>query len=301
MKQRLEQFYAAFGDRGIMFILYAFSVVVNSLLAWNMELPTIYPDETVVAGMASFYAGKGEWPLLVGADSGGYVQALFYAPLFLVLDNPFALYKAMLIVNALLISFVPMIVYHLAAKLGVARVRHKLMIALSCGMYISYMANSKFIRNDTVTSVMCWLLVLCFFVAWDKKGRGSRFSGSVLLGFVCAAAYAANERMIAEVAALVITVIIAQLIIREKIVSLPIFTAALAASFVGEHFIRETLASSPLSGISSVGSSAANIGANAFGILFSQMYSFMTVTLGTGALALALSVILLLTLIREVI
>lgn len=299
MMRRLEQFYAAFGDRGIMFILYAFSVVVNSLLAWNMELPAVYPDEIVVAGTAAFYSGNGEWALLVGANSGGYVQALFYAPLFLVLDNPFALYKAMLIVNALLISFIPMITYHLAAKLGVARVRQKLIISISCGMYVSYIANSKFVWNETVTSVLCWLLVLCFFVAWDKRGKGSRFSGSVLLGFICALAYAANDRLIAPVAALVITVILAQLVIKEKIVSLPVFAAAITASFVGEHFLRESLSAVPASGITSVSETAANGSGSFFGILFSQMYSFMTATLGIGALALALCVILLLTLIRE--
>lgn len=299
MMRRLEQFYAAFGDRGIMFILYAFSVVVNSLLCWNMELPAIYPDEISVAGTAAFYSGNGGWPLLRGADSGGYVQALFYAPLFLVLDNPFALYKAMLIVNALLISFIPMIVYHLAVKLGVARVRQKLLISLSCGMYISYIVNSKFVWNETVTAVLCWLLVLCFFVAWDKRGKGSRFSGSVLLGFVCALAYAANERLIAPVIALVITVLIAQLVIGEKIVSLPVFAVALVASFVGEHFLRESLSSVPGSGISTNAETTVNGGNTFFGIMFSQTYSFMNATLGIGALALALGAIMLLNLVRE--
>ena len=55
MKRRLEQFYEEFGDHGIMFILYAFSVVVNALLCWNMLLPAVYPDEISVAGTAAFY------------------------------------------------------------------------------------------------------------------------------------------------------------------------------------------------------------------------------------------------------
>ncbi len=299
MRHRLEQFYAAFGDRGIMFILYAFSVVVNSLLSWNMELPAVYPDEISVAGIAAFYSGNGSWPLLSQTGSGGYVQALFYAPLYLVLDNPFALYKAMLIVNALLISFIPMITYHLAAKLGVARVRHKLLISISCGMYISYLANSKFIWNETITALMCWLMVLCFFSAWDKRGKGSRFSGSVLLGFICALSYAANERLIAPVFALTAVVIIAQFVIREKIVNIPVFAAALVLSFVGEHFLRETLSSALGYGADITADAAVNSGGSFFAILFSFMYSYMTSTLGFGALAAALCVIMLLSLIRE--
>ncbi len=299
MKHRLEQFYAAFGDRGIMFILYAFSVVVNSLLSWNMELPAVYPDEISVAGIAAFYSGDGIWPLLGQIGEGGYVQALFYAPLYLVLDNPFALYKAMLIVNALLISFIPMIIYHLAAKLGVARVRQKLLISLCCGMYISYIANSKFIWNETITALMCWLMVLCFFSAWDKRGKGSRFSGSVLLGFVCAFSYAANERLIALVIALAAVVIIAQLAVKEKIVNIPIFAVSLVLSFVGEHFLRETLSSALGYGAEISADATVNGGGSFFAILFSQLYSYMTSTLGFGALAGALCAIMLFNLIRE--
>ena len=297
MKQRLEQFYAAFGDRGIMFFLYAFSVVVNALLCWNMQLPAVYPDELSVAGTAAFYSGNGRWPLLEQSADGGYVQALFYAPLYLVFSNPYALYKAMLIVNALLISFIPMIIYHLAAKLGVARVRQKLLIALSCGMYIAYIANSKFVWNETITAVMCWLLVLCYFMAWNKRDKGSRFSCSVLLGFVSALAYAANDKLIASVAALVITVFIAQLVVREKIVNLPVFMAALAISFLGEHFVSEAISSAIGTGVE--GARVINSGGSFFGILFSQIYLYMTSTLGISALAAAIAAVMLLTLIRE--
>lgn len=298
MKRRLEQFYAQFGDRGIMFILYAFSLVINSLLCWNMELPAVYPDELSVAGTASFYSGKGVWELAAANGSGGYVQALFYVPLFWTVDDPFVLYKALLIVNALLISFVPMITYHLAAKLGVPRVRQKLMIAVTCGMYISYISNSKFIWNETVTALMFWLLVLCFFSAWDKRDKVSRFSGSVLLGFVSALSYAANERLIAPVIALTVVVITAQLAVREKIVNLPVYIAALALSFLGEHFVREALV--PVLGpAASFAPEKVNSGNDFFGLLFSNLYSYMTFTLGLGALALGVAVIMLLNLIRE--
>lgn len=298
MKRRLEQFYAQFGDRGIMFILYAFSLVINSLLCWNMELPAVYPDEISVAGTTSFYSGKGAWELAVQNGSGGYVQALFYVPLFWALNNPFVLYKAMLIVNALLISFVPMITYHLASKLGVPRVRQKLMIAVCCGMYISYIANSKFIWNETITALMFWLLVLCFFSAWDKVGKGSRFSGSVLLGFTSAVAYASDERMIAPVIALTVVIVTAQLAVREKIVNLPVYIAALILSFVGEHFLRGTL-STALGVSAQLFPDSVNGSNDFFGLMFSNLYSYMTSTLGMGALALALAVILLLNLIKE--
>ena len=131
MKRRLEQFYASFGDKGVMFILYALSVVVNSLMTMCMELPAVFPEEISAAGIAAFFSGK-NWSGLLGQTGvrGGYIHSLLYTPLFLVFDNPYALYKAMLVINAIIVSFIPLISYHLASKLGVERVRQKLLAAL---------------------------------------------------------------------------------------------------------------------------------------------------------------------------
>ena len=97
-----------------MFILYAFSVVVNTLMTMCMELPAVFPEETSAAGLAAFYSGKNRSGLLgeIGV-SGGYIQALLYTPLLLVFDSPYVLYKAMLIINALIVSFIPVSYTHL--------------------------------------------------------------------------------------------------------------------------------------------------------------------------------------------
>ena len=178
MKKRLEHFYSSFGDSGIMFILYAFSVVANCLLTWNMELPAIHPDEITVAGTAAFFAGK-DWSALLASPhfsegiTGGYIQALFYVPLFYLFNTPYAIYKAMLVVNSLLISFIPMIAYHLASKLNIPKVWQKIVISLCCGFYITYVAHSKFIWNEAICSLLPWALIWCIFMAWDKKNKYS--------------------------------------------------------------------------------------------------------------------------------
>ena len=298
MKRRLEQFYAAFGDKGIMFILYAFSVVVNSLLTWHMELPVIYPDEISVAGIAAFYSGKNWSAVIANTGESGYVQAVFYTLLFPLLKNPYALYKAMLIINAILISFIPLIIYHLSAKLGVARVRQKLLISISCGMYVSYIADSKFIWNETITSLLCWVMVLCFFTAWDRKTRSTRFTMSVLLGFLCALSYAANTRLLALAVALVLTVILAQTLFKEKIVNLPAFMGSIVLSFVAEYFLHNLLESRLWHGAGDDGLQAA-FKTSFFGVFFSQIYAFMTSTLGLGAIAAAISAVMIFSCIRE--
>ena len=57
MIQALKRFYTNFGDRGVMFIMFACSVVMHSLLAMCMELPAVNPDEIGVASVSAFYSG----------------------------------------------------------------------------------------------------------------------------------------------------------------------------------------------------------------------------------------------------
>lgn len=309
MRYRLEQFYAAFGDRGVMFILFAFSVVVNSLLTVSISLPSVFPDEISVAGIAAFYSGN-DWSGLMQQISGdcGYIQALLYAPLFLVLKNSYALYKAMLVVNGILVSFIPLIAYHLAAKFGVMRVRFKLLIALCCGMYFSYLTSSKFIWNEAVTSLFGWLLVLCMFSAWDRKNRYTRFTMSLLAGFLCAVSYAADKKMLAVVLALVLTVLLSKLVFKEKIVNLPVFFISLIVSFGTEFLARAILIQNIWNGAAGTFTSETDVipewlgpTGNFFGVFFSHIYAFMTSTFGMGAVAGALFVVLIMTRIAEMI
>lgn len=298
MKRRMEQFYSAFGDSGIMFILYTLSVVLNCLLTWNMELPSKFPEEITVAGTAAYFSGK-DWSSLLGSidSSGGYIQAIFYVPLFFLFSTPYAIYKSMLVVNALLISIIPLIVYHIAAKLGIERVRHKLMISLSCGMYVSYIACSKFVCSDTISAVLCWVMLLCVFCSWNKKNKGTRFVMSIVIGFLFAAAYAANPQLLAVDAAVLTAVLIAHFAFREKVLNLIVFAVSGTLSFAAEHFVSEALKQSLWN--ENVHIEFSGSMQNIFSAIYSGFYAFMTSSLGMGALAAALFLTLAFSILRE--
>lgn len=303
MKQRLKQFYESFGDRGVMFVLYAFTVVINVLPAITAELPSVFPDEIRTAGIAALYSGR-NWSALMEQIGGGngYIQALLYAPLFWVIKSPYVLYKAMLIVNALVIGFIPVITYHLAGKFGIMQVRRKLLIAICCGLYASYITNSKYIWNETITCLLCWLLTLCVFSAWDRKNRGSHAALSMLTGFLCALSYAANKRLIAVVAAVVITAVFVRFVCKEKLLNLPVFGITLSISFVAEYFLRQAveqaLHGSAANSVTSIAEQTTASG-RFFGVFFSHIYAFMTSSLGMGALAAAIFVVMLLAYLFE--
>ncbi len=299
MKEKLERFYSTFGDRGIMFILFAFSVVIHALLTLRMELPAVNPDEIGVASIAAFYAGR-DWSGLMHAVGYyyGYVQAIFYLPLFAVFQSPYALYKAMLVMNGVLISLIPMIAYHLAAKIGIPKVWQKTVIALCCGFYVTYIAHSKFIWNEAISSLLPWALIWCVYMAWDRKNRYSKFTFSMLAGFICAVSFGAHSRLIAVVIALTLTVLIARFCFKEKILNLPAFFITLSLSFVTEYFFRKMVqtivwAGSPTGntvegGLERIGGLFEKSGFSQFvATLFGHLYTFCTSTLGIGAIAIA--------------
>lgn len=222
--------------------IFTVSVIVHSLLTMHMELPAVNPDEIGVASVAAFYSGR-DWSALMGQVYYyyGYVQAIFYAPLFLFFSNSYALYKACLIMNGVLMSFIPVIAYHVSTKLGVSRVWQKITVAFCCGAYITYIAHSKFMWNEAICSLLPWVLMWVMFMSMDCQKDALRVLWSAAAGVLCAVCYGAHSRLLAVVIAFVMTVLIARIFMNRRIFTLPVFFPALALGFVGEHFCKKTI------------------------------------------------------------
>ncbi len=311
MKQLLENFNRNFGDRGVMFVLFACSVVIHSVLSMNMELLSVHPDEIGTAATAAFYIGK-DWTGIMEPIGYyyGYVQALFYAPIMMLFNNPYAQYKAMLVMNGVIVSFIPLVAYHIASKISDLRVWHKLVIAAVCGFYTSYMVYSKFIWNEAMCSLMPWFLIWCVYMAWERKDVKKKCAYSVLTGFFCAFSFGVHPRLIAVVAALVIALLIARYALKENILSLPVFFTAMAVSFVAEYFActavknavwgSTDLGNTPETEISRLGG-LLEIGGieRLISTFFGHLYSFFSSTVGFGALALVFLCIICYTNIKE--
>lgn len=312
MIQALKRFYNNFGDRGVMFIMFAAFVVLHSLMSLYMELPAINPDEFGTASVAAFYSGR-DWSALMGPISYyyGYVQAVFYAPLFILFENPYALYKACIVMNGVLVSLIPVIAYHSAARLGVKKVWQRLTVSLCCGCYITYIAHSKFMWNETICSLLPWILLWVMLSATEINLRESaRVGWSVAAGILCAVCYAAHSRLIALSAAFIMTVVIVRIFMRRRIFNMPIFLLSAAAGFVGEHFARNAIQEIVWAGNAGANTIATESGRLSglleeggiekfFSTLFGHLYTFATSTVGFGALAFVVFFMLIFVRITE--
>ena len=298
MKKHLEQFYSTFGDRGVMFILFAFSIVLHALLSMQMELPAVQPDEIGTASIAAFYTGR-DWSGIM-SEIGyyyGYVQSVFYVPLILMFRSPYAIYKAMLVMNGVMISFIPLIAYHLASKLGIEKVWQKTVIALCSGYYITYIAHSKFIWNESICSLLPWFVIWCVFMAWDRSNKASKFTLSVLTGFMCGVCYAAHPRLVVVVIALALTLLIAGVLFNERILNLPAFFVVMTVTLITERFCGKIIQqqvwrgnvsnNTPETEIDRIAGFAAESGLERFfNTLCGHLYTFFSSTVGMGCMAL---------------
>lgn len=297
MIQALKRFYSVFGDRGVMFIMFAANVVMHSLLSIYMELPAVNPDEIGVLSVSAFYTGK-DWSGLMGQIGYyyGYVQALFYAPLFLIFKNPYSLYKACLVINGILISFIPLIAYDLCGRLGIEKVWKKLAASFCAGSYITYIAHSKFLWNEAICSVLPWVLLWLMIISCGCAGLPKKIILSAVGGLLCAVCYAAHSRLIAVVIAFALTVIIARIFMKKQTLLLPVFLPVLAGGFLAEHFLKKFIQQRVWDGKASGNTIGAELdrltglfGENGFvkfiATLFGHLYTFVTSTAGIGAIA----------------
>lgn len=294
-----------FGNRGIMFIIFAFSVVINTLLSLNMHVMAISPDEYGVAGAAAYMSGL-DWSGTM-APMGyyyGFAQSAAYAPFFLLFDNPYALYKALLVINGIAVSIIPVIAFDLSRRIGVRLVWQKLTISVCCGFYAAYIAHSKFIWNETAASVLPWLIIWLLFITGDTKKPVAKSLLSFLTAFLTALLYAAHPRLIGMVIAVVLTVLISMAITKKKLVLPLSFFTGLAVSGIViyslEFIIRQnvwlgTVRNNTIEGsLSRLDGLFTQQGFSDFiSSLFGHLYYFVSSSWGLGALAMAVFAVML--------
>lgn len=302
IRDLFHKFYVKRGSHGVMFIMFALWFTVNVIFAVQMTLPSIDPNEFGVAATGAFFCGA-DWS---GVMSGteyfyGYIQGLLYTPIMLLTNDAYTQYKAMLIMNALFVSFVPVLAYSIASKLGVKKPRQLIITAFICGAYVTYFAHTKFIWNETASIVLPWLLIWLLLVIGETKHLGLKHMLSVLMGFLCVISFAAHERLIGVVLALIITIITARAAFKKKMLCLTSFFASLVATIVLERIttyaiqqsvwqasggMLKNTAENVLENISQ-GFSAESLG-QFFKTLVGQLYYFVTSTWGFGGLAIGI-------------
>lgn len=284
LSKKADALFLKIGDKGVMPLIYLAGLIAHTPFALRMEAMSVLPDEFGAVSWATLFAGGGVNGVM--PNYRGWMNALFYAPVMLVMRDSFTRYKAMLFINGAVISLIPVIVYAAAKKLGVEKAWHRVVAAFVCGVYPAVFAHSKFLWDETLCFLFPWLAAFIILTAFDLKNRAAKHFFSILSAFVIMAAIAANPRMLALAAAFFAVLIFAKLFLKKELVCLSTFLPSLALFATVFWIIAAKLSS--LTGVSFTDFAFKTGGSSFIELTAGHLYYFASATWGLGVLGVCL-------------
>lgn len=226
-----------------MLLIYAVFAAVSIFYGIHLTIPLVI-DETGTVANTAFMAGD-DWSICVQSMGGFYYKygvSALYLPLYLIFrNNPFFMYKAIMALHMAIISFVPVIAYHICRKhLKVDSKIKSLLLAISGGGISSLWLYSLYSRSDVMLIFLPWLLALILLELADASKNGMKLKRNLLtlaLAFVSVYAYMCHSRGIVLLIATVLAVIAATLIYKNTIVNYLIYVPATAVFLIIDKFL----------------------------------------------------------------
>lgn len=228
----------------IMVSIYLGTLLLHILMMLCTTIFNLTPDEYSVTAVAALANGL-DWSSTVSTGGYyGYFQSIFYIPIFAITDEPYLRYHLMLLVNGMLMSFAPVIIYWLSRRAFEVKKGAAVLFSLLCGWYPCYMLLSKYTWNETMCNLLPWVFALLIYKSLAAQKELVKQVYSVLAGLVLVAAYATHGRMLALLA----TGVVLQLVVyfsmkRTRIFCMTGFFASVAAGFVCDKLIKRRLQS----------------------------------------------------------
>lgn len=299
---KLRDIYEKYGVKSVYPIIYVLFFLGNFLPVLGMTYPAADPNELCVIAVSQFFAGKSWAGVMCSVDYYyGFLQGIIYTPVMLIFRSPELQYTAIGAVNALIISFVPILAFSTGKRLGVEKLWKLLVMAFVTGGYCCYFAHSKFAWTETATIVLPWLILRLILVMSEIKNKAKTHALSVLLGFLCALCLAAHVRLISVILTVIAVIIAERVFYNKKSVFLnsfiPVFIIGTVGVLAVTHILitqlwccnDPALLNNTLSNLfTSLGGEIENSSARFIQTIFGQLYYFITSTWGFGAIALCL-------------
>ena len=289
-------------DAFVMLCLYIGTLIIHILMAQCATIFNLTPDEYSVAAVGAYVNGY-DWSSTVSTGGYyGYLQGLFYAPVYLLTDDGFLQYKLMLVINGILMSFAPVIVYYLSRRAFDIKKGASVLFSFICGLYPCYMLLTKFTWNETTCNILPWVFIFLMYKSLSCENTVKKQILSVLGGLTLVAGYATHGRMLALLGAGVVTVLVAFFFLKKRIFCFTGFFASLGAGVVldyilKDHFQRvlwlsEALDKTPGNTLESTLGRVADAGAEFIGnfvkTTLGHLFYFISATWGFGAICIVI-------------
>lgn len=247
-------------------VVYLIMLIINLICVYGMKAPMII-DEYLTFSNGAFLSGKYDWSgaysALPGTPYYGYGLAILYIPLFWLPLSIYTVFKCALCINALLISFVPVIVLYILNHIDIdVQNSVKIFLPLSVGGYSAYIYQSKGVWNETLLQLIPWLIMLLLFQLYTETKRCKKWMMSALLAFLTVYMYVLNARGVIAICAVFLTIFLVGIFLKRLIVNIPFFGGV----FIITYAVNKVIKAKILNGLlkvqegASVQNSSVNLG-----------------------------------------
>ncbi|MCH5250873.1 MAG: hypothetical protein J1E98_13110 [Lachnospiraceae bacterium] len=200
------------------FFIYLITLLIHVIVIPFYNV-TIIPDE--INPLALGYMLRGEdWTQYLISDGHYYKygQLLIRLPLVLLIKNNYILYRALLLENAFVVSFIPVCVYVILTEYwGCKKVEKSFQIAIMIGFIPSVLLNNKFVWSEPLLFVIPWIIMILFLkILKQDISDSEKWIYSVMIAVLQVYAYMVHTRGIVILIASLLCTIIMRFVIKEK-------------------------------------------------------------------------------------
>lgn len=222
-------------------VFVALLVLIINLL--NIRDITIWQESDVFGywSSAAYFAGK-NWSQITstfGYFSYGY--GLILIPLFYIFDDIILMYKASIVLNALMVSCIFIISYKISKNYLGMKENISIGISLVVTFYPSYLAQSNVAWSEIIIALIVWLVVY-LFISYNKGNKTTRIVFiSICIGYL----YMVHQRtigiLISCILVLTLMVIIKKISRKQYIISIIIITFMLILNAYMKNIIQSNV------------------------------------------------------------
>ena len=230
----------------IFLFLTTFAIHMIYLNKLNLDAP-MYVDEYRTFLTGAFLSGRYDLSLLHAYESSSYYygwgQVILYIPLFYLCSSYVEAFKCALVVNAIIMSIVPCLIFQIFKKMiSNENIYTRTVFALMCGLYPPLLYASKTVTNETLLMFLPILILYILSLFSEENRKIFSILLSFTLGLLGTYAYITNTRGIVVLAATTICVVFIVLK-RKKYVSGVSYLLGVAIVYIINKIVKSFIIS----------------------------------------------------------
>lgn len=205
-------------DTRIALLLFFTTFVIVAVMGLLLNVAIVL-DETGVVANAAYVAGENwhNWVRATGGYFYKYGSALLYIPVLLIFNNPFIIYKLIMVINAVLLAIVPVCAFKILRKhLMIADQKLCAIVSFATGIVPSSVLYSLNCKADVALISITWVVLLLILESTtEQKGKRS-FIYSMLVAAVSVYMYMCHTRGIVFVIAAFMTMFTIRFLVNNR-------------------------------------------------------------------------------------